>query len=160
MRRLILTLLAVPLLLTLALESAQAEWFYADLANPPTQLILSDTEITFYGQRAPLTFCQPESDFLCFSGGGLRFSVPKDSSYRATWTYDSASYKITRREKFSMLGRELDVIFIEQRLRKDRMMFLFSPTRGLVAIISSSAPTLRMLLLENPCGFGAPPGCQ
>ena len=132
--------------------------FYSDLINPPQQLIIQDDGIVFGGMKEPIRFCSEESEYICIRSDAINFSVPKNIERKTSWEFDKAVYSIKRKERFSMLGRGVEVLFIEQIDQENKKIeFLFSEELGLIGF-SPNGKINRFFLLENGCGFGGQ-GC-
>ncbi len=130
--------------------------YYADLMDPPRQLIFDRDKISALGISSPLKICEPEEEFICFDGGGLRFAVPKMVRQKKSWIFAGQRYSIHKIERFSMVGSEVEVIFIKKP--NDSVTYLYSEDRGVIGFgVIGKRP--RFFLLENKCGFGAPLRC-
>jgi hypothetical protein len=136
------------------------DFFYADLADSRRQLIMREDSISIRDTVAPAQYCAASSDYFCFSGGGLRFAVPKKlTANTKTWKQDGTAYRIQDRTKFSIIGVPVDVVFIERSSKGEKYVFVFSEARGIIAL-SIVGKTSRTFVLENPCGFGASADCR
>lgn len=130
--------------------------YYADLMNPPRQMIFDGDKISAFGVNSSLKVCPPEDDFLCFDGGGLKFAVPKMVLKKKNWMFSGQMYYVQKSERFSIFGLEVDVMFIKKS--NDPITYLYSEDRGVVGFgVKGRHP--RFFLLENACGFGAPSTC-
>ena len=154
-----ITIVLAGTLLFLSANPALAQYYYADLLNPPRQFIIYEDRIAAGGKPMPAKFCPTTSDYICFSSGGVKFAVPKTIADKRSWVFEGAAYKLKRREKFGVLGEAVDTIFIEQTFKNDVTNFLFSEERGLLGFsLVGNVP--RFFLLENRCGFGAIASCS
>jgi hypothetical protein len=151
-------LLALYLCLASLTANAEKEWRYADLSTRNAeQITISESGIGRH-RRVAAKICDPTSQFICFDAPGFRFAVPKSGPVPSEWEYGSTRFKVVGREDMAILGRPVELMWIEQMSGKDRLRFLYSRLHGLVGF-QNRAKGMPLFVLENPCGFGASEKC-
>ena len=145
-------------LMFLASFSSYAQYYYADLLAPPRQIIVKQDGISAGGKTVQARVCKSDSDYICFSTEALKFAVPRHIGDTRSWDFEDAKHTIKRHEKFSILGRPINVLFIDQVRNNEVTGFVYSEERGLLGI-STKGKVGGFYLLENDCGFGAKMSC-
>lgn len=140
--------------------SGQADWYYVDLQrDKPTQIILRTNSVESHFKE-DATACPDSSPYFCIASKTFSFAVPKRLAVEKQWTVNAVSYRVTAEQKLAILGREDDLLLIEE-VGKDGagLRFLYSRSRGLVGIWHPQSQKPTFFILQNACGFGAPPSC-
>lgn len=158
MRRLGFVVFALLFLLGFGHGYAETEWFYTNLSElGGRQVILSARYIGGHLRDEAKT-CPADGAFLCYDSPRFSFAVPKVIEERRKWTLNRTSYEIKRESRFNLLGKEISIVWIDQRRGNNYIRFLYSKTRGLIGFVSQE-PKGPLFLLENACGFAASPDC-
>jgi hypothetical protein len=99
----------------------------------------------------------------------IEFAV-KSTAIRAgdEWRIEDRIFKVKESLQLRFMGRSIEAFLIERNMLpndKHRVRFLFSQEAGLIAMEFTRGSEefmyqQRFLLLEQPCGFGAPPSCS
>lgn len=98
--------------------------------------VISETGYILAGGHYPAKFCSESSQYHCIQSAPLTFVVPKGRvNVGLTWHYEGADFSVVREyADFSILGEMAHAYLIERKLEEDlRLLFLFSPCRGLLA---------------------------
>lgn len=138
-----------------------ADWYYVDLQrDKPAQIVLRENSVESHF-REDATACPDSSPYFCIRSKTFSFAVPKRLTAEKQWTVNAISYRVTSEQKIAILGKEDDLLLIDE-VTKDGagLRFLYSRGRGLVGIWHSKPQKPGFFILQNACGFGAPPGCS
>jgi hypothetical protein len=138
------------------------EVVYFDLSNPSRQFVVGERGASLGKMLFPVDVCPPSSEYICFNGAGVYFSVPRKARQLDKWQHADVDYVIVARQRMFFLGEVVDAIFIEGK-GKNRADFryTYSYDRGLMSVdISAPGENGRSFLLEGRCGFGASMKCS
>lgn len=139
------------------------EFFYRDLMSAkPRQLVLG-AEIAMLGHPPwKITKCPDSDAFNCIDSKEFKFAVPKRLAGRQEWSRNGAWYSVVADETYVFGSREERALLIEQTGQTNPVRFLYSLSRGLIALwlVEPNGSTKSFLILENPCGFAAPASCS
>lgn len=138
------------------------EVVYFDLSNPSRQFRIGERGASLGKMLFPVDVCSPSSEYICFSGAGVSFSVPRKAKQIDKWQHADVDYVVVARQRMFLLGDVVDAIFIEGKGRnRADFRYIYSYDRGLMSIdISTPGESGRSFLLEGRCGFGASLKCS
>lgn len=141
-------------------------WIYSDPAGFAGDIVVrAGSGRASIGHVATTArFCSKTSGMDCFQVSALHFAIPVEFSVQSipkTWRHDGRTYSaVPSPRRLQLLGESMEIVAIEERSSSTPMRFLFSPQRGLVGIQAISGDTTApIFLLQQRCGFSAPPTC-
>jgi hypothetical protein len=143
------------------LPTASAENF--EYVNPVNELRGISIQ-TFPPQAAggdlayDAVFCEKREGFVCITSKPINFAVPLPlSKDRREWEYGGIRYEVIRRGDFMLLGQHDEVLHIKSESNSVRLLFVYSPHRGLLAIEGSIDGHRQVFVSVQRRGFGAQP---
>lgn len=95
-----------------------------------------------------------------YKSGVLDFAVPRAGLATSEWTYGGLAYRVVKKARMAIFGREMEAAqIIQSREGVRKMSFLYAESHGLIAFqsLEKGAPTF---FIENACGLAAPPTCR
>lgn len=137
------------------------EAFYFDLSNPSRQFIIGERGASFGKMLFPTNICPASSEYICFGGAGVFFSIPRQAKQLDKWQHADVDYAVVARQRMFFLSDEVDAIFIQgTEAHGANFRYTYSYDRGLMSFeISTPGESGRLFLLEGRCGFGASAKC-
>jgi hypothetical protein len=146
-------------LFTVYCPNTFAQYFYVDLSDSSRQIVLNGNGIAIGDILMRVKYCDKSSDYICFSSKAFKFAVLRNLGDKKYWTYDGATYKASRKEKLSLLGEIMEVIYIRSTTQNGAITFLYSQERGVFSF-AFSGKNAHVYMLEGACGFAAKESCK
>jgi hypothetical protein len=129
-------------------------YVYTDPATNRT--ITYDThEMSFTDDHLIVSMHSCPREFRCLRGGPIDFVLPPNWKRITEWTLRNDHFRKAGSRTFVFFGRTETVSVIEGSLTDAKVNYLFSDTRGLIAVEVIGPSGHGTLLSESPCGFAA-----
>lgn len=139
------------------------EWQYVDPLHP-SELYGISSEPSLFGiddLYYEAEICTDEDKYICIKAKGFEFYVPRNLiGNKSSWVVNDIKYEANMHEYYSLLGTTGNVYFVDQLTKKHSIRFIYSKSRGLIAMGGSSSDKSRLFLLTTKCGFGANSTCR
>jgi len=144
---------------TLTFAGSIAE--YVNVADPKTYITLETQPDRFVliDVASNAIICSPKDKFICFETAGFQFAVPYDLSDSATWTFKGINYKVSKKLKSPIMGKDGPFWLIEQS-GEHTLWFVYSKISGLIMLGGLGQPGGAIFMLVQSCGFGASVNCS
>lgn len=146
-----------------ALAQAQA-WDFWSATDLRRKTITMSTN-TSDKKSAPVTLCPPTSPFICMKADqAFQLAVPKKSPLPPEWEFEGTTYKVLEgKYSLKLFGSTAQGVLIEGiDANKLESLFIYSPTRGIMAFQWTDSPKKRpvVFVIQDNCGPGAALVCK
>jgi len=157
LRRIVFLLTVVLSQTTLTSSAAPPHGGVYVYTDPATnRKITYDTdEMTFTDGHLIASMHSCPREYRCLRGGPIDFVLPPNWKRITEWTLRNDHFRKAGSRKFVFFDRTETVSVIEGSLTDAKVNYLFSDTRGLIAVEVIGPSGHGTLLSDSPCGFAA-----
>lgn len=123
--------------------------------------VISESGYVLAGGHYPASFCSEGSPYYCIESAPFTFVVPKYSiDVGDAWSHEGAEFSVAKEYKeLSIMGLRTQAFLIVRNLDDEvRLLFLYSPCRGLLAFGSEVLGTSQLGFISWIVGDRGPFG--